>query len=356
MTFKPHDYIEPDFSKLNINATACYSIADQDGIAPDNYHAMSIYPEYFNIDGEWILPNQSRMDCVAILRDKKIVDIVEFRNIKKGDKVILGRTEDGSEGIYLHADCFVDEKSKKDTFGFRQSRTRETAFSKDYDKLYDVLKHDKDNGHIVWVLGPAVVFDHDSRNAFVDMIGKGYVDGILAGNALATHDMEGDLFRTALGQDIYTQNYMHNGHYNHLDLINRVRKAGSIEEYCRNTETGIINACVESNVPYVLAGSIRDDGPLPGVYDNCYKAQDAMRDQLRKATCVVCLATQLHTIASGNMTPSYTIKDGVTRPVYIYYVDIAEFAANKLKDRGSLSVTTIITNVQDFLSQVDKNI
>jgi len=109
-------------------------------------------------------------------------------------------------------------------------------------------------------------------------------------------------------------------------------------------------------VPYVFAGSIRDDGPLPGVFANCYKAQDAMRDQLRKATCVVCLATQLHTIASGNMTPSYTIKDGVTRPVYIYYVDITEFAANKLKDRGSLSVTTIITNVQDFLSQVDKNI
>jgi len=212
MNFKPHKYLEPDFTKLDINITAQYVSAKSDGIAPDNFHAMSIYPEYFNIEGEWILPNQSRMDCVAVLRSEKFIDIVEFRNIKKNDKVIIGRTEDGSEGIYLHADCFIDEKSKKDTFGFRQSRTRETAFSKDYDKLYEVLKHDKENGYIVWVLGPAVVFDHDSRNAFVNMIEKGYVDGILAGNALATHDMEGDLFKTALGQDIYTQDYMPNGH------------------------------------------------------------------------------------------------------------------------------------------------
>jgi hypothetical protein len=149
---------------------------------------------------------------------------------------------------------------------------------------------------------------------------------------------------------------MPNGHYNHLDLINKARTAGSIKEYCKNVESGVINAFIDYNVPYVLAGSIRDDDPLPGVYSNCYEAQDAMRSQLRNATCVICLATQLHTIASGNMTPSYSVKDGVIRPVYIYSVDIAEFAVNKLKDRGSLSVTTIVTNVQDCLSQVDKNL
>ena len=149
---------------------------------------------------------------------------------------------------------------------------------------------------------------------------------------------------------------MHNGHYNHLDLLNKARNAGSLAKYCESAETGIINACVDYKIPIVLAGSIRDDGPLPDVYGDCYKAQDAMRDQLRKATCVVCLATQLHTIASGNMTPTYTVRDGIVRPVYIYSVDISEFAVNKLKDRGSLSVTTIITNVQDFLCNIAKNI
>ena len=356
MKFKLHKYVEPDFSKLNNIQMAKYIQAPQDGVAPDYFHATSIYPEFYNIKGEWLLPNHSRMDCVAILRDNNSIDIVEFRNIKKNDKVIIGRTEDGSEGIFLHIGCFIDNKSKKDIFGFRHSRTRETSFSKDYDNLYGVLKHDMEHGHIVWVLGPAVVFDHDSREAFVKLIQKGYVDGLLAGNALATHDMEGDMFKTALGQDIYTQEHMENGHYNHLDLINSVRKSGSIKKHSENSQTGIMKACVDNNVPYILAGSIRDDGPLPDVYGDCYIAQDAMREQLKKATCVICLATQLHTIASGNMTPAYTIKEGVIRPVYIYSVDITEFAVNKLKDRGSLSVTTIVTNVQDFLSHVENNV
>jgi hypothetical protein len=199
MNFELHKYMTPDFTALEKQNTAKYSLAPDDGIAPANFHATSIYPEYFNIEGEWLLPEQGRMDCVAILKDNKKIEVVEFRNIKKNDQIIVGRTEDGSEGIYLHANCFADESTKKDVFGFRQSRTRETSFSKDYDNLYNVLKHDKDHGNIVWVLGPAIVFDHDSRNAFVKLIEKGYVNGLLAGNTLAAHDMEGDLFKTALG-------------------------------------------------------------------------------------------------------------------------------------------------------------
>ena len=99
----------------------------------------------------------------------------------------------------------------------------------------------------------------------------------------------------------------------------------------------------------MLAGSIRDDGPLPGVYGNAYEAQDAMRSHLRRATTVVALATQLHTIASGNMTPAFTVRDDQVRPVFIYSVDVSEFAVNKLRDRGSLEVVPIVANVQDFL-------
>jgi hypothetical protein len=102
-------------------------------------------------------------------------------------------------------------------------------------------------------------------------------------------------------------------------------------------------------VPVVLAGSIRDDGPLPGVIGDVYKAQDAMRALIRQATTVIALATQLHTIASGNMTPAWQIRDGKLRPVYFYTIDISEFAVNKLRDRGSLAVNSIVTNVQDFL-------
>ena len=122
-------------------------------------------------------------------------------------------------------------------------------------------------------------------------------------------------------------------------------------------DNGIIYSCEKCGVPYVLGGSIRDDGPLPPVYGNVYEAQDAMRSHLRTATTVICMATMLHTIASGNMTPSYRVTaDGTIREVYFYCVDVSEFAINKLGDRGSLSARGIVTNVQDFVVLLQKNL
>ncbi|MBQ5987858.1 MAG: hypothetical protein IJL59_11360, partial [Clostridia bacterium] len=244
-------------------------------------------------------------------------------------------------------------------FAFRQNRTRETAFSKDYDDLYDVLRHDRDHGKIVWVLGPAVAFDHDSRASFAKLIQNGYVDALLAGNALATHDLEGAYLKTALGVDIYTQKGMPNGHYNHLDTINRVRYHGSVKKFieAEGIDNGIIWSCETCGVPYVLGGSIRDDGPLPPVYGDVYAAQDAMRHEVRTATTVICIATMLHSIAVGNMTPSFRVlPDGTVRQVYFYCIDVSEFTANKLADRGSLSARSIITNAQDFIVTTAKGL
>jgi hypothetical protein len=326
---------------------------------------MSIFPEYFKVGGgsapnAWILPAESRMDCVPVLRSPDSaqgIDIVEFRRLKRGDPVVIGRTEDGSEGIYVDSEAFVG-KDRGDAFAFRAGRSRETAYSRDYDELYDLLRHEREHGTVVWVLGPAVSFDYDSRRAMGDLIAKGYVHSILTGNALATHDLEGALLHTALGQDIYTQENRPNGHYNHLDLLNLARGHGSVEKLIEEEkiEDGIIHAAIERGVPIVLAGSIRDDGPLPDVYGDVYAAQDAMRACARKATTVIALATQLHTIAVGNMTPSYAIRNGQVRPVYFYSVDIAEFAVNKLRDRGSLSAISIVANVQDFLVHLKNNL
>jgi hypothetical protein len=151
---------------------------------------------------------------------------------------------------------------------------------------------------------------------------------------------------------------MKDGHYNHLDLLNKARRAGSIEKLIEeeNIDNGLIYACVKNNVPIVLGGSIRDDGPLPIVISDVYQAQNEMRKHTRKATTVICLATQLHSIATGNMTPSYTVVNGEVRPVYIYSVDVSEFAVNKLRDRGTLEVSTIVTNVQDFLVNLKNNL
>jgi hypothetical protein len=297
------------------------------------------------------------MDCVVSLREEGLA-VVEPRNLKKGDLVALGRTENCEDGIYLHSNPFLTDSSEREIFGFRHGRSRETAFSMDYDNLYALLRHERENGFILWVMGPAFAFDYDARRAMQALADAGYVNGLLAGNALATHDMEAGYFKTALGQDIYTQQAVRNGHYHHLDLINRVRLAGSIEAFLEESKAsnGIMYSLVKNNIPYVLTGSIRDDGPLPGVAADVYEGQRRMRELVKKATTVICLATQLHTIATGNMTPCFREKNGKIRPLYIYTVDISEFAVNKLADRGSLSAVSLVTNVQDFVTHLARGV
>ena len=275
MSFSLPRYLAPDFAALGLDQAPDVKLApaEQDGVVPEGYHATTLFPEYYHLNGQWVLAEDSRMDCVAVARDGRI-EIVEFRNVKAGDLVAVGRTEDGSEGIYIHPNCFTDEEG------------------------------------------------------------------------------------TALGQDIYTQKPHYNGHYNHIDTINAVRRLGSIPAFVESgaVTDGIMYECVQHQVPFVLVGSVRDDGPLPEVYGDVYQGQDAMRELVRKATTIICMASTLHTVATGNMTPSYRVVDGKVRPLYFYSVDISEFAVNKLRDRGSLSVKTIVTNVQDFIVHVRKGV
>lgn len=356
MTFELKKYNKPDFEMAKFReAPNCKMMpAMEDGVAPFDFHAMSIFPEYFKIDGEWQLCKESRMDVVPVYDGEKVITL-EARRLKKGDSVICGRTENCEEGIYMHSTGFDEASAEKDTFAFRTGRSRETSFSKDVDEIVELLKHEKQNGSVVWVLGPAFSFDAKARHALVAIIEAGYADAIFAGNALATHDVEGAYMNTALGQNIYTQENVKNGHYNHLDLINRVRAAGSLEAFIKQEELddGIIAAAIRNNVPIILAGSIRDDGPLPEVIGDCYKAQIAMRNYVSKATTVITMATMLHSIAVGNMFPSFrVIEDGTVRQTYFYICDISEFTINKLSDRGSLSSKGIVTNVQDFVCNI----
>ncbi|MDR1569047.1 MAG: hypothetical protein LBS72_00995 [Oscillospiraceae bacterium] len=371
MRFTLPTYTPPDFSSeaLADAPNAGIAVVERDTVAPEGYHATSIFPEYFKVGGRWLLAARSRMDCVAVLggdgeqgagRSPALIEIREFRRLRAGDRVILGRTEDGSEGVLVHPYGFAKLESRRDdAFAFRQGRSRESSFSLDYDRLYELLRHEREHGSIAWVLGPASSFDADSREALAGLIRKGYANSLLAGNALATHDLEGSYRGTALGQNIYTQELQPNGHYNHIDTINMARRWGSIPAFIKGEgiREGILHACVERGVNVVLTGSIRDDGPLPGVIADVYEGQDAMRAELSRATTVIAMATALHTIASGNMTPCYhVLPDGAVRPVFFYVVDISEFTANKLADRGSLSAKSIITNVQDFVVNLNKNL
>ncbi len=362
MHFTLPKYTPPDFTQpaLARAPQARTEPAPHDGVAPENFHATSNHPEYLHLgDGKWTLARESRMDCAMVLRGND-VEVVEARRLEKGSAVVIGRTEDGEDGILVHTAGFdAADDVRDDKFTFRTRGTRETPFSRSYDHLYELLRHDRDHGHITWVLGPAVAFDKDSRDAMQGLIEGGYCHALLAGNALVTHDLEAEMFGTGLGQDIYSQALQPLGHYNHLDVINAVRGAGSIPAAIRDLGigNGIIYSCVQRKVPYVLAGSIRDDGPLPEVVSDAYAAQDAMRVHARRTTTVITLATQLHSIAFGNMTPSYHVNDdGSVRPVYFYVVDMSEFSADKLANRGSAQATAILTNVQDFVINLWNNL
>ena len=362
MSFELPVYHHPDFAQPCFTAApdARWQAAERDGIAPEDFHSTSMYPEYCKIDGQWRLAEESRMDSSVVLREDGTLSVVENRNLKKGDRVILGRTENCEDGIYMHCHGFEEPgETLEDQFVFRQRRSRETSYAKDYDRLIELLRYEKEHGNILWVMGPAFAFDEDARRAMQALVENGYAHGLMAGNALATHDLEGALLHTALGQDIYTQKSQPNGHYHHLDVINKVRRSGSIPQFIEDydIDNGIIYSVVKNNVPFVLTGSIRDDGPLPEVIGDAYRGQSAMRELVKKSTTVICLATMLHTIATGNMTPSFRVlPDGTIRPVYLYCVDADEFVVNKLLDRGSLSATTIVTNVQDFITIVAKGL
>ncbi len=351
--YRPPDFSDGRFAACPVARTVK---AEADGIIPDGYHATSIYPEYIQTSkGVWKLLSATRMDCAVVVSG----DSLEVRSSGASERTrpcssAAART--ARREYTSHTTGFVEGAAWGEKFSFHTRRTRETPFSRDYDSMYELLRHERDNGKIVWVLGPALTFDFDSRSAMSGIIDSGYAHAVLAGNALATHDIEAALYRTGLGQDIYTKEYRRLGHYHHLDAINTVRRHGSMKSLFEQglLKDGIVRSCLKRDIPLVLAGSIRDDGPLPEVIADVYRAQDAMRATVRDATTVIALATQLHAIATGNMLPSYQVFGEVVRPVYFYIVDVSEFALDKLANRGSLEVRGIVTNVQDFLINLQR--
>lgn len=360
MKFELPKYHHPDFEReMFKNApNATLEEVTRDGISPRNYHALSVYPEYFKINGKWVLAAESRMDTVCVADDtpgQERVDIVEFRNLKKGDKVVIGRTEDASEGIYVWTQGFLEEEEAQDTFAFRSGRSRETAFSVDYDTLYDVLRHEKaNNGYVTLIVGTALALDRDSRLALERLIREGYVQAIFCGTETAAFDLEKGLYNTVWGQKTFEKEQ--NTTRNLYATINLARKYGSTKALVESGQVkdGFIKACVEMDVPFVLAGTIRDRLGLPETINNVYEAQNIMRSHAKKTSTIIMMSAILFTIATGNMTPSYNVFDNEVRPVYMYTIDIQEFAVNKLADRGTLTAVSIVTNAQDFIRNVDR--
>ena len=354
MKFEMPSFVYPDFSDVkfaNKKEISCLRV-EQDGVAPDNYFLTTHMPTFYYYKDKWILPEHNSLNCVAVLENEDIV-IKELRALKTGELVVTGRSRDGSEGIFVYKEGFSE------SVFYTPGKAAETSFSEYYNFLFEQLKYERDNGgYIVWVLGPSVVFDYDTRVSLNKLTEEGFVDCVLAGNAMATHDLEGGFLQTSLGQNIYTQENMPMGHYNHLDLLNEVRDVGSIKKFIEEgyVKDGLMKTLIEMEIPYVLAGSIRDDGPLPEVYGNMDEALDEIKSHLNKSTLIIGLATLLHNVSTATMASSYRIrKNGTITPVYMYAIDLTENITNKIgAAREYMACVPLITNVQDFVVNCER--
>ena len=310
--------------------------APADGVLPDNFYSTTNHPTYIRLDEEWVKCENIEMDKVIVVKNGLPV-CVPMRKVKKGDLVVLNES-----GIKVVP---PERSRKREVFGFMGS---DVSPEKPTTSLVKILAKEMhrmkvENEKIVVVAGPAVIHSGAS-DALAELIRMGYVNVLLSGNAMAVHDIERSLYGTSLGMNLETLEGYEGGHRHHLMAINEVRKYGSIK---RLVEAGVLSKgvmyeCIINKVPFVLAGSIRDDGPLPEVITDVLEAQDAMRKHLKGAKLVLMLATMLHSIAVGNMLPS-TVK--------IVCVDINPSAVTKLTDRGTYALG-IVSDVGAFLPQL----
>ena len=345
-TFSPPDLAAPRFAAA---PDARFVPAPADGVLPEGFFSTTNLPTYVKVSGGWRLPREPRMDAALVLDLQGVLWIREGRRVRAGELVAVGRTEDGSDGIYVHAQAFapVDDGGE---FRFMTSEvSREKPI--DYGLMARLLIGERDRGgYPIWVTGPALVHSR-ARADMVWFIENGFVGALLAGNAVAVHDIESSIFGTTLGMTGSGEASV-GGHGLHMRAINMVRAAGSIAAAVEQglVRDGIMHACVRRGVPFVLCGSIRDDGPLPDVITDALAAQDAMRSHATRATMAILVATALHAIATGNMLPAFvTEADGALRELPTICVDSSEFVVSKLKDRGTHQAFGVVTNAQDFL-------
>lgn len=340
----------PDFlaAPLASAPRATFAPAPRDGVLPDSFFSTTNLPTYVRLASGWTLATRPRMDAALVRREGDVVESVEGRLVRAGELVAVGEAEDGSQGIFVDAAALSSSGGPAGEFQFMSSDvSRERPV--DYEAIAAHLKRERASGHVVWVVGPALVHAR-ARADLVWLIEQGYVHALMAGNAVAVHDIEAALYGTTLGMNGRGVP-MPGGHALHMRAINRVRAAGSIEAAVESgvVTSGVMHALVRKRIPYVLAGSIRDDGPLPGVLTDALAAQEAMRAHAERTTGAVMVASALHSIAFGNMMPSFHVRNGALEPVFTVAVDQTEFVVSKLKDRGTHQAYGVVTNAQDFL-------
>jgi lysine-ketoglutarate reductase/saccharopine dehydrogenase-like protein (TIGR00300 family) len=311
--------------------------ADLDGAAPEDFYSTTNHRTLVCLDGEWVEATHQRMDA-ALVVDRGRVTCRKLRDLRKGDLVVCGM-----QGIRVAPDV---QQRDRPTFGFMSNEvSSERRVETSVKRVAEMMRRVKAaGGRIAFVAGPVIVHTGGSEY-FCELIRLGYVQVLLSGNALAVHDIEVALSGTSLGIDLSSGHPVEHGHRNHMRAINAVRRAGGIGKAVDAgvLTSGIMHACHTHGVSYLLAGSIRDDGPLPETMMDLTAAQDAYGKALDGVEVVVMLSSMLHSIGVGNMLPSW---------VKVICVDINPAVVTKLADRGSTQTIGIVTDVGLFLHQL----
>ncbi|HYV36874.1 MAG TPA: TIGR00300 family protein [Gemmataceae bacterium] len=326
-----------DHGAVPSNTQDCRVVdADMDGAFPEGFYSTTNFRTQIRLGGEWIEVENQEMDCgVLIDPEGGAASCIPMALVKKGDKIVVGR-----QGLRVLP---AETSHRQNLFEFMASPvSSEKPKGVTVREIAAAMKRTKAAGEkILAVLGPAVVHtgsvDHICR-----LIRSGFLNILFAGNALGTHDIEQSIYGTSLGVSLDRGLPAEEGHEHHLRAINTIRRAGSIKNAVDKgiLKSGIMYECIKHEIPYVLAGSIRDDGPLPDVVTDALGAQQQMRDLVQGVGFCLMMATALHAIATGNLLPAW---------VKVACVDINPATVTKLTDRGSIQTVGVVTDAEPFL-------
>jgi lysine-ketoglutarate reductase/saccharopine dehydrogenase-like protein (TIGR00300 family) len=326
-----------DHGAVPVHIADCVTgAADMDGAFPDGFYCTTNFRTQVRAGGHWIDVLDQEMDCgIVIDSGKHLARCVPMTRVRTGDQIVVGM-----RGIRV----FPEESQRRtDLFEFMASPvSSEKPKGATVREIAAAMRRTKESGEkILAVLGPAVV--HTGGGEWVGrLIRHGYLNVLFAGNALATHDIEQAFYGTSLGVSLERGLPAHEGHEHHLRTINTIRRLGGIAKAVEagKLTSGIMYESVKADVPFVLAGSIRDDGPLPEVITDVIQAQDAMRKHVPGVGFCLMVATTLHSIAVGNILPAW---------VKVACVDISPATVTKLMDRGSVQTIGIVSDAEPFL-------
>jgi lysine-ketoglutarate reductase/saccharopine dehydrogenase-like protein (TIGR00300 family) len=313
--------------------------APADGVLPDGFYSTTNLETAVRIDGQWITVDGQEMDLgVRVDRSVGVADAVPMADVIAGDLYVVGHA-----GIRVRPQ---ERPREGQAFEFMSSAvSSEKPKAQVISEVADLLRETRAQGNeIVVVAGPAVVHTGAGPH-LARLVRAGYVSVLFGGNAVAVHDIEAALFGTSLGVSLEEGLPTLGGHQHHLRAINTIRREGSIAAAVASgvLTSGLMHTLVETGTPFVLGGSVRDDGPLPDVITDALETQAAMRPYCRRAGVCLMLSTMLHSIATGNMLPAST---------HTVCVDINPAVVTKLADRGSWQTIGIVTDVVLFLEQL----